>query len=825
MMRALLLLVLIMWVGGASFEAVAAPTREQADFFESKVRPILVRRCFRCHGARKQRGGLRLDKRFRALAGGDSGPVLVPGKPDNSLLIQAINYQGLEMPPDRKLGKREIETLTRWVRSGIPWPAGKNPTTGVAPRNSEQVTEEDQQHWSFRSVHRPAVPRYGDTSWIRNPIDAFVLRRLQHDELSPSPQATARELVRRLHFDLLGLPPSPDDVDAFVANPSADGYERLVDQLLSRPQYGERWGRHWLDLVRYAQTNGYERDSEKPHAWRFRDYVVRSFNQDKGFDRFIQEQLAGDELEDVTRDTIIATGFYRLGVWDDEPDDKLVALWDEIDDVVRTTGETFLGLTIGCARCHEHKFDPIPQEDYYRLAAFFRNMMPYGTDQSSTHWETNPLAVLTPLVTPATLAAYRTRHMEKTKQLETLKKQRELAATTKQKTKVEKLDQQIANLEKEPLGGFDLALSVREPGAQVPQTHVLVRGSPLSKGSVVEPAFLTVLGGERPRISLPIAADHPLRQGLRELGVQPTSGRRLTLARWISSTDNPLTARVITNRLWHYHFGRGIVATPSDFGRNGLPPSHPELLDWFASELVGNDWRLKQIHRQIVTSNTFRQSSRIANPRAVEVDPGNRLLWRQNLRRLEAEAIRDAMLAVNGTLNLQIGGAAIYPALSPEVLSTQSRPGSGWGKSSVADRTRRSIYIYMKRTLTVPLLDSFDQPNPDKPDPGRATTTIAPQALILLNSRFSEVQAVRLAERLVRDVGDDRNRQIDHLYRLTLGRAPTEVERKIAQEFIERHQQSLNRLAGADGQLLDARVALSRFCRVLMNLNEFVYID
>ena len=820
-MRYLLVLVLLPVFANAGMPAAEASDRERSDHFESKVRPLLAQRCFRCHGPKKQRGGLRLDQGPHILAGGDSGPVLKPGKPGDSLLIQAINYQGLEMPPDRKLSQREVEVLTQWVRSGAYWPRGAVASEELA-HPSLGVTVADREHWSFQPLKRPIIPRSGDFSQMANPIDWFVTKRLQEQGLRSAPLAAPRTLIRRLYFDLTGLPPTPGEVEKFAENPVADRYDRLVDDLLARPQYGERWGRHWLDLVRYAQTNGYERDGEKPHAWRFRDYVVRSFNEDKGFDRFVQEQLAGDELKDLSRETIIATGYYRLGVWDDEPDDKQVALWDEIDDLVRTTGETFLGLTIGCARCHEHKFDPIPQADYYRLAAFFRNVIPYGTDRSATHWKTNPLAVFTPLLPLP--AGDRNLNATKMAEVEALRKQRQTMLAKDSNASVADLDQKIAALEIELQAVFDLALSVREAGTQVPRTHVLVRGSPLVKGDEVQPAFLTVLGGTRPQVALPSQAGHPLRSSLSELGVRPTSGRRMALARWITNDTNPLTSRVLANRLWHYHFGTGIVSTPSDFGRNGRPPSHPELLDWLASELQSGDWHLKHLHRQIVTSHTFRQSSQIDDVEAVRVDPGNRLLWRQNLRRLEAEAIRDAMLFVNGSLNLQVGGPAIYPQLSAEVLSTQSRPGSGWGKSPVADQSRRSIYIYVKRTLTVPLMDSFDQPNPDKPDPGRATTTIAPQALILLNSGFSDIQSTRMAARLRRDVGFEPRRQIEHAYRLTLGRNPTTAEEEISLAFLDRQRKRLRGLSG-ETESADARVALARFCRLLMNLNEFVYID
>src|SRR5262249_42416906 len=406
------------------------PTPEQVQFFEKQVRPLLSAHCFKCHGPDKQRGDLRLDSRSGLMTGGQSGAVIVPGKPSESLLIDAINYRRLEMPQNKRLSGKEVATLTEWVRVGAPWPG---PAVVVQPRKPGfSVTDEDRKYWAFQPVRRPPTPR---VEGVTHPIDAFVLEKLSDRGLSLSPLADRRTLIRRPYFDLIGLPPAPEDVDAFLADRRPDAYERLVDRLLASPQYGERWGRHWLDVVRFGQTNGYERDDEKPHSWRYRDYVIRSFNDDKPYDRFIREQLAGDELDTITDDSLTATAFYRVGVWDDEPDDKRQADFDELDDMLSVTGSAFLGLTVGCARCHDHKFDPIGQEDYYSMLAFLRNIKPYV------------------------------------------------------KAEEKGADRTIfARLKR---GG--LTLAVHENGPTAPPTHVLTRGSAATPGKAVEPRFVRVL--------------------------------------------------------------------------------------------------------------------------------------------------------------------------------------------------------------------------------------------------------------------------------------------------------------------------------------------
>ena len=653
-----------------------------------------------------------------------------------------------------------------------------------------RISAADRAWWAFQPVHRPQPPAVRNAGNFANPIDAFVLARLEAAGFEPSAPASRRELIRRASFDLTGLPPTAQQVEDFVHDPSADAYPKLIDRLLASPQYGERWGKFWLDVVRFGETNGYERDGAKPYAWRYRDYVIRSFNSDKPYDRFVKEQLAGDELDEVTPDSLIATGFYRLGVWDDEPDDKQAAEYDELDDIVRTTSTAFLGLTINCARCHDHKFDPIPSSDYYSLLAVFHNIKPYENPQESL-----TSAVLRPLASAAEIADWKDTQAHAVKELEAHVSE---AVTNEEK---QRLRDELKKLrERKP--PFEWALAVRERGAGVPETHVLLRGNASTPGQKVSPKFLSVLGGEEPEHRPRTSPD-------------ATNGLRRALADWIASPNNPLTARVVVNRIWQHHFGRGIVATPDDFGKTGVAPTHPELLDWLASEFVEHGWSMKHLHRLIMTSRAYQMSSRATNEKAMALDPGNTLLWRQNMRRLEAEAIRDSVLAVSGKLNLTSGGPSIYPQLAKSVLATQSRPGDGWGKSDDMERSRRSVYIFVKRTLPVPLMEAFDAPNSAQPAGERAITTVAPQALMLLNGQFVQEQAAALAERVMKESPTE-DARIDTAFRIVLQRPPTDDERQIANRM----------LAGQRELSKDSeQIALRSLCLTLLNLNEFVYID
>lgn len=786
------------------------PHRATADeperFFETRIRPLFAEHCYECHGPRKQRGGLRLDARAAFVRGGDGGPVVVAGDPERSTLIRAVRHvdPDLKMPPKKKLSERQIADLTAWVRMGASYPEDRKPVAAsenesVGPRlrgRNFVITPEDRAWWAFQPVRRVAAMPPG-AEGAANTIDTLLLARLRERNLGFSAPASRRELVRRAWFDLIGLPPPPEAVKAFERDISPDAWERLVDDLLSRPQYGERWARHWLDVVRYAETNGYERDGTKPHAWRYRDYVIKSFNEDKPYDRFILEQLAGDELQEgFNPDALVATGFYRLHVWDDEPDSTLAAEFDDLDDMVVTTSAAFLGLTVGCARCHDHKFDPISQADYYQMLAFFRSINPYGLHKTGGGGRGTG-RITRPLAPPSAVRAWR-------EGLELqLRPLRERLAFEQSGDIKGRLQAEITRIESEAPFGYALAV-VEDP---VKPTHLFHRGDVLAPRNEVQPAFLSVLAGEQPQISPPAAGT--------------SSGRRLALARWIARPDNPLTARVLVNRLWQHHFGRGLVPTPNDFGRTGMKPSHPELLDYLSAELVTGGWRVKRLHKLIMMSQAYRMASRVQNPAAVATDEGNELLWRQNPRRAEAEVLRDSLLAVSGALDDRMGGPSFFPALAKEVLRTQDSDRKGWLESPPQEQNRRSIYAFVKRGLLVPLLESFDYTTTTLPVGARSVTTVAPQALMLLNDPFVQQQGERFAQRLRREAGPDTAAQIRRAFALAVQRSPTNPEVLAALQMI----QAQERLARAAGDALAEETALRGFCIALFNLNEMLYTD
>ncbi len=746
----------------------AAPSAVDLAHFESRVRPVLVEHCYPCHSAQaeKLKGGLSVDSLAGLLRGGELGPAIVPGDAEKSLLIRAVRHSeaDLEMPPKgKRLSERQIADLAQWVNNGAPWPDSVAPVASSGPA-IHGISPKSREWWAFQPIRRPSPMPDSGAGAAANPIDRWIRTELQEKGIQHNPIATPRERIRRAYFDLIGLPPTPEQIRAFERDPSPDAWERLIDQLLMLPQYGERWGRHWLDVVRFAQSNGYERDGEKPEAWRYRDYVVKAFNEDKPYDQFIREQIAGDELDRVTFDSIIATGFQRLGVMDDEPDDRRMAEFDELDDVLSTTGTAFLGLTIGCARCHDHKFDPILQTDYYSLLSFFRNLR---LSAGASYTLDSPNYV--PLVEPATLAQWRAGREVELKGL-----QEKLAAASDEREK-KKLTQQIEGA-KGVRPPFEFALAVRERGSNPPPTHVLIRGNAGTPGAEVEPAFLTVLADQKPTI-FPSAP---------ETG---SSGRRRALADWIASPANPLTGRVMVNRVWQHHFGRGLVKTTSDFGRAGVLPTHPKLLDWLAAEFIEGGWSIKKLHKIILLSQTYQMSSGTGNSNADAADPGNDLLWRQNLRRLEAEPLRDTMLALSGRLNPKMGGRGFFPGLSGEVLAGQSRPGLDWDLSSAAEGSRRSLYAYVRRTMAVPMLDAFDYSNTTSPLSERSVTTVAPQSLLMLNDQFMQEQARSMAARLTREVGVEPGRFIRRGFQLAVGRDPSEREREVARSFLKRQQE------------------------------------
>lgn len=822
-----LLLAAALLAATVSAEPKRSFTAEEVGFYEKQVLPILKDQCFKCHSGKKARGGLRLDSRAAILKGGDLGPAVLFDRLDASPLVKAIHFRdNLEMPPDGKLPAEKIDVLMRWLRLGMPYAAEKEPVAQT-PRPGE-ITAEDRHWWAYRPLTRPPVPPVRDRAWPRTPIDAFILAKLEADGLPPNPPAERVALIRRVSYDLTGLPPTPEEVDAFVADARPDAYERLVDRLLASPAYGEKWGRHWLDLVRFAETNGYERDGLKPYAWRYRDYVIRSLNADKPYDRFVREQLAGDELPGDDADRIIATGYYRLGLWDDEPADPKQARADEMDDWVSTTGQVFLGMSLNCARCHEHKKDPIAQADYYRFVAFFQDIRPFSNSRdprsASNLTDIAPLgersqyedelrrrevrkADLTAAMERIENAAIRKMPAEDQRAAEGVDRPQVLRKLKdyfdpQQAQAYRQLKDERTQLERLPNPAQQLALSVNNCLVHPPATHVLVRGSPHAPGTPVAPGFPTVFGVPEPTIP-------PAAKAAR------SSGRRTVLAEWITRRDHPLTARVMANRLWQYHFGRGIVPSSSDFGKLGELPSHPELLDWLASELVRGDWSLKRMHRLLVTSSVYRLSAK-GSSAALAKDAANNHYWRYPMRRLTAEEVRDSMLAVSGALNRRMGGEGVYPTIPAAVLAGQSVPGLGWGKSPPDEQARRSVYVHVKRSLAVPILQSHDQADTDNSCAVRYTTTVPTQALGMLNGECTHEQAAALAERLTRESPDDLSAQVRRALRLTTGRQPRADEVRHDVAFVETTQAE-NRL--------DRAAALRLYCLLVLNANEFVYLD
>lgn len=794
---------------------------EKEKFFEKEVKPILQANCFRCHGAEaKIKGGLRLTSREDILKGGATGPVVDLQKPEHSLILDAINYNDLRMPPKGKLAKAQIDVLTKWVKMGVPWESGKV----KAPHGAPLVDEAAKTFWAFRALSKPDVPKVKDTAWVKNPIDAFVLAKLEEAGLKPAPPADKGAMVRRVYYNLVGLPPTPEQVDAFVKDERPDAYERLIEGLLASPHYGEHWARHWLDVVRYAETNSFERDSAKPFIWRYRDYVIRAFNNDIPYDQFIREQLAGDELDQVTADSMIATGYYRLGIFDDEAPDKLLAFYDDLDDIVNTTGQAFLGLTVGCARCHDHKIDPFPQKDYYRFLAFFHNvrrysdradLKPIGSPEEQKKFQGEIAAIKNRLAeVEKVIAAMEDAVKPKLAggEIDDFKyeQNRELILKKNVGKLIEAGDFQEYmalrkkrdKIKREQPSAMAQAMCVAEFGSAPKETFVLARGNPHVKAEKVEPGFPSALTDAKPTLpdKSPFAG---------------SAGRRRIVADWLADAKNPLPHRVWINRIWQYHFGRGIVRSSSNFGYMGTAPTHPELLDWLTSEFIAKGMKLKEVHRLIMLSSTYRMSSQ-ANDNALAKDPENDLFWRFNTRRLSAEEIRDSILAASGNLNLKkMGGPSAYPIIPKEVLAGQSMPGLGWGRSPTEDRTRRSVYVHIKRSLAVPILTSFDVPDTDAPCPVRFTTTQPTQALGMLNSDFLNEQAKIFAEDLLR-LSTKPEEQVQIALRRTTQRMPTKAEIERGLRFLSAMQET---------HRLRAEEALRRFCLLTLNLNEFVFLD
>ena len=793
------------------------PSPADLEFYQQTVKPSLAGACFECHSheAKKFKGGLALDSAAAILKGGDTGPAVVPGDVEKSLLIKAIRYTDadLQMPPkNKKLGSDQIAALEKWVKLGAPMP-----DSGAKLAVRGKITEQDRQWWAFVPVRKPVVPAVsGQRSTVSNPIDAFILQRLQAEKLSPSPTADRTTLARRVHFDLTGLPPTPFELDQFLADKSADAYEKLVDRLLASPRYGEKWARHWLDLVRYAESDGYKADDYRQHAWRYRDYVVKSLNADKPYSQFITEQLAGDELysnskpETQNPEHLVATGYFRAGIYEYNNRD-VRGQWQRIlEDITDTSADVFLGVGLQCARCHDHKFDPLLQKDYYRFQTFFAPLLPR-----------EDLVVALP--------AERAAHDEKLAKWE--------AATTDIRAEIEKL---LAQAKKNTIAGAlekfieDIRVDMSKPVAErTPYEHQIaelayrqvtyefdkldakLKGEPkerlialrkkLTEFDSLKPAALPPFFGATD--VGPVAPPTILAKGKNKEAIAPgylsvldpkdvqvaalpnSTGRRSELARWLTAPENPLTARVMVNRLWQGHFGRGLAANASDFGKLGEKPSHPELLDWLAATFVESGWSLKAMHRLMVTSATYRQSSDVGadvrrltstsepNARnsqslltsAPTIDPENRLLWRFSARRLEAEQIRDAVLAATGELKLEPAGGPGTDQLTP----------------------RRSIYSKWLRNAPNPLLNVFDLAEPFQSVAQRNVTTTPPQALLLLNSQMMLRHSRAFAKRLEEEHPSSDEEMVNAAYRLAFSREPRAIERTAAVQFLAEQKQRL----------------------------------
>ena len=806
----------VLWAGSILEAATPEPSPDQIKFFEEKVRPILAENCYKCHGSDKQKGNLRLDLRETVLAGGESGAVLVPGKPGESLLVEAVKYESFEMPPDKRLSEQQVSTLTEWIRLGAPMPkdhGGGGPGVRTA---KGVITEEDRQWWAFQLVQRVNPPLIEGDTWSRGAVDRFLLARMKGEGLDPAPEADRLTLIRRITWDLVGLPPTPAEVDAFVNDRRPDAYERLVDRLLASPQHGERWARHWLDLVRYAESDGYKQDAYRPEAWHYRDYVIRAFNSDKPYSQFVLEQLAGDEAAPHDPEALFATGYLRLGIYEYNQRD-VRAQWGVIlNDLTDVTADVFLGMGMSCARCHDHKFDPILQKDYFRLQAFFapllwREKVPAAPAEELADyqrrlavWEEKTADIrrqIAEIEEPVKRNAMRTVLVKFNDELQAM-----MAKPAAERTPLEAqlvyliefqasdgegkvnwdaklkgetkerwlaLQKQLAEHDAEKPISPPFIPSVTDVGPVAPQTFIPGKRN----AEEVVPGLLSVIDPN------PLPIPQPANS--------QTTGRRTALAQWITSPENPLASRVLANRMWQYHFGRGLCETPSDFGRLGLPPTHPELLDYLSLDLQDNDWRLKRLHRTLVTSAAYRQASHGPELSAsLAKDPTNRWLSRMSVRRLEAEQIRDAALAVSGELDPCMAG-----------------PGGDSGKTA-----RRAIYLKVFRNTQDATLDVFDVPDGLSTMPIRNVTTTPTQSLFMINGPWMMLRAKAMARRLEAEPSATLEQRIETAFRLAYGRKASPQETAAAVQFLQS--------SGTKGQ-----DALVDFCHVLLNSNEFLYVD
>ena len=753
--------------------------------FEKQIRPLLHEHCVSCHGPAKQKSALRLDARSFAFQGGKSGPVIVPDKSKESELFRRVSSKESDerMPPGEKsLSSTQIELLKRWIEEGAKWEE--------TPADLAAASDKRLKHWAWQPIPKISVPLTNDPA-SRNEIDHFIAEKLKQKGLAFSPEADRKTLIRRLSFDLLGVPPTPEEVRDFVANTDPLAYEKLLDRMLASPRYGERWARHWLDIAHYADTHGFERDQRRDHAYRYRDWVIQALNRDQPYDQFLRDQIAGDVLHPDDRNAVIATGFLAAGPWDfvgqaetPSPVLKRLARADDLDDMVTQVLTATCGVTINCARCHDHKLDPIPQKDYYRLWSVFAGVKRGNRSVS--------------LMEEKRIAEKRTRLEGELR--ETRSKLAKLRGTGGSlsdvvgggddmgtKSEIDQLTKLQTTLEKDLASLVEPAKVYAVLSETPPEIKLLARGDTENPKDSVSPGSISCLSN--------LKADF----GSNSL----TDGeRRIAFANWVTDPTNPLTRRVIVNRLWHHHFGTGLVETPSDFGLGGGMPSHPELLNWLAERLLQEKWSQKAMHRLICLSRTYRQVSLLREGEERRLDMSNRLCWRQNSRRVDAESLRDAVLSVSGKLNLSMYG----PGYRDFDYKEEYAPVYTYITADRPELWRRSIYRFAVRTTPHQFLTTLDCPNPANLSPTRSVTTTALQSLALLNDDFMLKQAGYFAARVQNEVGDQREKQITRAFELAFGRAPSADEMKAAEPLVLKH-------------------GLAQLCRFLLNANEFVSVD
>jgi len=809
---------------------------------------------------------LDLKSREGALKGGQHGPSIIPGNAAaSSLYKHAAGLEQPRMPLGGKLTDAEIAVLKIWIDRGAEGDSPLTPPAPVPTANSpatgKQFTAAQRNYWAFQKIVKPNVPSVKAKASVRTPIDAFLLAKLEEKNLQPNPPADKLTLIRRAYFDLIGLPPTPEQVQAFLSDTSPQAFEKVVDQLLASPHYGERWGRHWLDLARYADTQGFKADETRPNVWRYRDYVIDAFNQDRPYDRFMKDQIAGDELYPADPAAKIATGFNRL--WPDESNlaNPILMRAEILNDITDTVASVFMGLTYGCAKCHDHKFDPILQKDYYKLQAFFAGTT--NNDRSSllngeqaaryqeqyAAWDAKTREIRAEMsniiegvrlsVTKEAIGMFPQEAQEavytppeKRTSMQWQMYYRSASRLPKEaafeKALKGEVKERYTALKKE-LAQFDsikppdppVAEAMVDQGRDAPPTHILAKGvwdAPLDE---VQPGFLTILDPNPAKVT-------PL-EGLN------SSGRRTALANWLADPNNPLPARVMVNRIWHYHFGQGIVGSPSDFGVMGERPSNPQLLDYLASEFVANGWSIKKLHRMIMLSSAYQQSS-ATQEAAAGVDPENKLVWRFDRRRLEGEVIRDSMLFVGGQLSAKMGGPGVYPPLPPGVSMPRSNYLNWKPEKDQSEANRRSVYVFVKRNLRYPMFETFDFPDTHEPCPRRNATVTPTQPLALMNDELVMDWSRVLATRVLDDRGLSAEQQIERAYRLAFSRAPKPKESQLVLDFLNQQSALIGeRLAKGEkvpvpdsipeGMAPARAAAFVGFCHILLNSNEFIYMN